>query len=103
MKIYIEDLTFDCIIGVLEHERVTPQKVIINFSCEYDFADGVYLDYATIASDIQNIMVKGEFHLLEDSIKAIINGLKQEYNISDILIKITKPDILPNMRVSVSN
>lgn len=103
MKIYIEDLTFNCIIGVLEHERTTPQKVIINFSCEYDFTNGVYLDYSTIASDIQNIMIKGEFHLLEDSIKAIIDGLKKEYNISDILIKITKPDILPNMKVSVSN
>lgn len=103
MKVYIEDLTFDCVIGVLEHERATPQKVIINFECEYEFYNGVYLDYATIASDIQQTMINGKFTLLEDAIIAIQNRLKKEYNISNILIKITKPDILPNMKVSVSN
>ncbi|QOG12621.1 dihydroneopterin aldolase [Arcobacter sp. FWKO B] len=103
MKIYIEDLTFDCIIGVLEHERVTPQKIIVNFECEYEFYDGIYLDYATIADDIVDIVTKGEFKLLEEAIIAINDSLLKEYNISDIKIKITKPDILPNVKVSVSN
>lgn len=103
MKIHIEELTFDCIIGVLEHERITPQKVIVNFECEYEFYNGIYLDYATIADDIVDIVTKGEFKLLEEAIIAIEQGLRKEYNISEIKIKITKPDILPNTKVSVSN
>lgn len=32
MKIEIEQLTFKCIIGILDFERVKKQKVIINLS-----------------------------------------------------------------------
>lgn len=103
MKIYIEDLTFECIIGVLDFERTTPQKVIVDFQCEYDFHDNVYLDYATIANDIINIMQKGQFELLEVAILKVKEALLQEYDLTNIFIKITKPDILPNMKVSVSN
>jgi dihydroneopterin aldolase len=103
MKIYIEDLTFECIIGLLEFERTTPQKVIVNFQCEYDFEDNVYLDYSTIANDIINIMQKGQFELLEVAILEIKEALLKEYDLTDIFIKITKPNILPNMKVSVSN
>ena len=37
MKIEIEQLTFKCIIGILDFERVKKQKVIINLSFDYDF------------------------------------------------------------------
>ena len=35
MTIHIEDLKFQCIIGILDFERVTPQDIIINMSIEY--------------------------------------------------------------------
>lgn len=48
-------------------------------------------------------MQKGQFELLETAILKIKEALLQEYDLTNIFIKITKPDILPNMKVSVSN
>ena len=44
MKIEISDLTFKCIIGILDFERIKKQKVIINISFEYDFSKDLFIE-----------------------------------------------------------
>ena len=39
MKIEINNLTFKCIIGILDFERIKKQRVILNISFEYEFDD----------------------------------------------------------------
>ena len=50
MKIEIEQLTFKCIIGILDFERVKKQKVIINLSFDYDFIKDNFIDYSEVAN-----------------------------------------------------
>lgn len=103
MKIYIENLHFECIVGILDFERVKEQKVIINFECEYDYVKGAFVDYATIAQTIKSLMQEGKYELLEEAILDITNSLKTQFAIYNIYLKITKPNILDNMEVSISN
>ncbi|WP_421715919.1 dihydroneopterin aldolase [Arcobacter arenosus] len=104
MKVYIEDLSFDCIIGILDFERETAQKVIINLSFEYDFSNkDEFIDYSKVSNDIENIMTEKKFELLEEAIIYIENNLTNSYKIKNLKIKISKPDIMANCIVSLEN
>ena len=104
MKVVIEDLTFDCIIGILDFERITPQKVIIDISFKYTYNDSSsFIDYSKVAKDIENIMIKERFKLLEDAIHFIDKYLNNKYKIKKVKLKISKPNILTNCIVSLKN
>ncbi len=104
MKILIEELTFDCIIGILDFERETPQKVIINISFDYNFTDkSTFIDYSKVVNEIESIMKEKKFELLEDAILHIDSFLRNNYQIEKLDIKISKPNILTNCIVSLKN
>jgi len=103
MTIHIEDLKFQCIIGILDFERVTKQDVIINATIDYNYSNN-FINYADIVEIIKSNMIKSEFLLIENAIESINLKLIKEYNsIKSINLKITKPSILPDCKVSVSN
>ncbi len=104
MKINISSLTFDCIIGILDFERETPQKIVLDISFEYDYKNSSsFIDYSIVAKDIENIMIEQKFELLEDAIIHIENFLNKSYKIENLKIKISKPNIMPNCVVSLEN
>ncbi len=103
MKIEISDLTFKCIIGILDFERIKKQRVIINISFEYDFSKDLFIDYSEISNLIKSTMKKEKFLLLEDAILHLENLLNNSYQISNLYIKISKPNILKDCVVSLSN
>ena len=103
LKVNINYLTFDCIIGILPFERKKKQKVILDISFEYFFKeDGSnFVDYSKVATFAQTSMENEEFKLIEDAILFIRKNLKSTYDINNLKVKITKPDIMPNCIVSV--
>jgi len=103
MKIEIKDLSFKCIIGILDFEREKKQKVIVNISFEYAFKENEFIDYSEISLLIQKQMKKKRFLLIEDAIIFLESKLKKNYQINNLSIHISKPDILKNCIVSVSN
>lgn len=102
MKVEIENLTFKCIVGILDFERVKKQKVIVNISFEYDF-NGSFIDYAEVAKIVENDMKEKKFKLLEDAILYFENLLNNKYKINNLNIKISKPNIIKNCIVSLSS
>lgn len=103
MKIHIDNLTFKCIIGILDFERIKKQKVVINLSFEYEFSEDKFIDYSKISNLIKTTMKKEKFFLLEDAILHFESLLQNNYNINNLNIKISKPNILTNCIVSLSN
>lgn len=103
MKIEISNLTFKCIIGILDFERIKKQKVVINLSFEYNFSNDDFINYATVAELVEKTMKKEKFLLLEDAILHLKTLLNNSYNISNLKIKISKPNILKNCVVSLEN
>lgn len=103
MKIEINKLTFKCIIGILDFERIKKQRVIVNISFEYEFSKDFFIDYAEVSTLIKNTMKEKQFLLLEDAILDLENILLNKYPIKNLHIKISKPDILKNCVVTLSN
>ena len=102
MTIFIEDLKFQTIIGILDFERTTPQDVIINIEITYTYKD-TFINYAEVASLIKSDMKKNKYHLIEDALKALGTKLKEKFPaIEKLSLKITKPSILPDCKVSVA-
>ena len=103
MTIHVEDLKFQCIIGILDFERVTPQDVIVNLTIDYKYENN-FINYADIVQIIKKMMINNQFELIEDAINAInLNLIKEYKSIKSLNLKITKPSILPDCMVSVSD
>jgi len=104
MTIHIEDLKFQCILGILDFERVTLQDVIVNLEISYTFQENDFINYAEVSTLIEKTMQKKKFLLIENAIKTLSLQLKQKFtSIETLHLKITKPSIMPNSIVSVSD
>jgi dihydroneopterin aldolase len=102
MTIHIRDLAFDAIIGILEHERTNEQRVVINCRIRYTYT-GAFLNYAEVSGHIKSRMISEKFALVEEALLSLKSTLKAEFGMIEALeLEISKPDILPDCRVSVS-
>ncbi len=103
MKVNIKKLEFKCIIGILDFERKKKQKVIIDISFKYNYKKGDFIDYSEVAFLVKQNLKQQKFGLIEDAIVDTKELLEFKFDIKNLKIKITKPDILKDCLVSVSN
>jgi len=105
MVVTIDNLSFKAIIGILPFERKTKQKVIVDLSFEYMFHKDSddFIDYSIVVNIIKKTMKKKRFLLIEDAIIYLENKLNSTFKISNLKLKITKPNILKDCIVGVSN
>ena len=104
MTIHIEQLTFETIIGLLDFERVTPQRVIINLEIDYPYEANYFINYAEIIALIEADMREAKYELLESAIETLLQKLTTTYpQITKIFFKITKPNIIKNAHVALSS
>jgi len=102
MRIHIENLEFLSIIGLLDFERVTPQKVIVNCTIDYTYQKA-FINYAEVAQHIEMTLQKEQFELIEEALLHLKTSLKVEFPlIKTLFLKISKPTILPNCVVCLS-
>ena len=102
MRILIEDLTFETIIGILQHERTTPQSVRIDCTIDYPYAEGDFINYADVAALIESTLHREKFELIETALDSLASILKHHYPaIHTLILTLRKPDILPNCTVGV--
>ena len=103
MKIEIEELKFQTIIGILDFERIQEQEVIFNLSIEYDYKDE-FINYAEISELLKKTTKEQKFLLIEDALTTLSSTLKINFPlIKTLFLKITKPSIMPDCMVSVSD
>lgn len=102
MKILIEDLTFDAIIGILPQERTTPQRVRIECIIDYRYSDGNFINYADVAYHIEHSVQYNCFQLVEEALESLASTLKKEFPlIQTLTLTLRKPDILANCSVGI--
>lgn len=103
MTIHIEDLTLNVIIGLLDFERDKPQRVIINLECTYEYTDNNFIDYAHIVELIEHKLHQERYLLLENALLGLKETIYKTFpQLFSLHIKISKPDILDNSVVSLS-
>ena len=105
MRVYIKELTFKTIIGILPFERVKKQKVIVDISFNYTFSkkSNDFIDYSEVATLVKKTIRKKKFKLIEDAILTLEKKIYKKFNLTKLQIKISKPEILKDCLVSVSN
>ncbi len=102
--VHIHNLVFEAILGILEFERLKPQKIIVNLDLFYtQLPNKAYLDYMEIQELIQKMMQEKQYLLIEDALKDLSHALKTRYSaISELYLKISKLEISPNSQVGAS-
>ncbi|MCH4606599.1 dihydroneopterin aldolase [Helicobacter pylori] len=102
--VHIHNLVFETILGILEFERLKPQKISVDLDLFYtQLPHRAYLDYMEIQEIIQKMMQEKQYLLIEDALKDLSHVLKTCYNeISELYLKISKLEISPNSQVGAS-
>ena len=103
--IFIEEMKIETIIGVSEWERALPQTLLIDLemtlpkmtSATSDLITDT-IDYAVVSERIKSISSNHTFKLLEPLAHLIIETLEKEFKSSWIKLKISKPQILPQIK-----
>ena len=104
MTIHIEALTFDVIIGLLDFEREKPQTVIIDLEIKYTYENENFIDYGDIALAIQSHLKEIRYTLLENALLGLKEILYKSYpHMESLSIKISKPNIIPECNVALSD
>ena len=100
--IYIEKLTLEAIIGILDFERENPQPVVADCVICYEKKGEKFIDYAKVSHLIEDMLIRGQYLLIEDALEEVISAIKERYtDIKSIKLKLSKPQILANCTVSV--
>ena len=98
----LEGLSFHAIIGILPHERRTPQKVIVDAIFEYE-GKANYIDYAKAAKLLRTHIQQERFLLLEDALQSSAALLKKHFpQMRHLTLTIKKPQILDDATPSVT-
>ncbi|GAA7150197.1 dihydroneopterin aldolase [Helicobacter pylori] len=102
--VHIHNLVFEAILGILEFERLKPQKISVDLDLFYtQLPSRAYLDYIKIQELIQKMMQEKQYLLIEDALKDLSHALKTRYSaISELYLKISKLEISPNSQVGAS-
>jgi len=97
-RIFIERLEFECIVGVLEHERIHTQPLIIDIELETDITRAAKSgalddtpDYAAIANDVREFVIHSKFLLLETLAESAASRLLRDPRITSVLLTVRKP------------
>ncbi len=102
--IYIEDLKIDAVIGLLDHERLSPQPIVVKCKIKYIKDKEQFINYAEVVSMIKKMLVEEKYILIEDALEDIIKALAKKFKqIKSIKLKLFKPEILDNCIVSVES
>lgn len=103
MTIHIDSLTFKAIIGLLDSEREIEQRVIVDIEAEYPYSDKHFIDYAEMTSLIEENLKTERYKLLEEALIGLQKRVSTAYpSLETLKIKVTKPDILLNCKVALS-
>ncbi|MFP6345496.1 dihydroneopterin aldolase [Helicobacter pylori] len=102
--VHIHNLVFETILGILEFERLKPQKISVNLDLFYtQLPNRTYLDYMEIQELIEKMMQENQYLLIEDALKDLSHVLKTRYKeITELYLKISKLEISPNSQVGAS-
>jgi dihydroneopterin aldolase len=103
--IFIEEMKVETIIGVSDWERALPQILLIDLemalpkitSTTSDLV-GDTIDYSMVAERIKSITSSHTFKLLEPLAHFIIETLEKEFKSPWMKLKISKPQILPQVK-----
>jgi dihydroneopterin aldolase len=112
-RLALRGMRFDCIIGILDHERTTPQPVELDVVLHFHMRRAAHegqithtIDYGRVVGELQFILVAARFLLLESAAEAIAAWLLMPPSldvprpqVEEVEVKLAKPRALAGRAV----
>lgn len=103
--VFVRDLEIMALIGIYDHEKVKPQRIIVNIDLSVHEADGPVTDeishvvsYEIIAKKIEAIVAEGHVNLVETLAEKFAEACLRDKRVAAARVRIEKPDIIPNAK-----
>lgn len=100
-KIFINNLKVKCIIGILPHERLNKQTIVLNIKVGTKTIKAANskslndtIDYAELADSIHQLSISGKYLLLETMAEDIARLILDNPLAYNVKIKIEKPEAI---------
>ncbi len=103
--VFVRDLEIQATLGIHEHEKLAPQRVIINIDLtvkergeplEDDISNVV--SYEKVVDHVKEIVASGHVHLVETLAEMIAAGCLDNRWVTGVRVRVEKPDIIPDAR-----
>ena len=101
--VFIRDFMVECLIGVYEHEKCSPQRVRVNLDLAVDEGEHPIIDdilnvvsYETMANGILSIADEGHVNLVETLAERIADMCFDDQRVDSVRVRIEKLDIIEN-------
>lgn len=96
-----DDKAITCIIGMLPHERIEEQQLLVDLRLQVDIRACVQsdllhdaIDYTAVASLVEEIAVQGRYQLVETLASKMAQAVMATYPTSWVWVRLRKPAAL---------
>ena len=103
--VFVRDLDLMALIGIYDHEKVKPQRIVVNVDLSVQEAEGPMSDdidhvvsYEIVVKKIEAIVAAGHVNLVETLAKKFAEACLRDKRVLAARVRIEKPDIIPNAR-----
>jgi 7,8-dihydroneopterin aldolase/epimerase/oxygenase len=103
--VFVRDLECMALIGIYDHEKVKPQRIIVNIDLSVQETEGPMADeishvvsYEIIAKKVESILEEGHINLVETLCEKIAQACLKDKRVLAARVRVEKPDIIPNAR-----
>lgn len=103
--VFVRDLDLLALIGIYEHEKTDPQRIIVNIDLSVQEGDGPQDDdighvvsYEIVVKKVEQIIAEGHINLVETLCEKIAAACLRDRRVVAARVRVEKPDIIPNAR-----
>ena len=103
--VFVRDLECMALIGIYDHEKVKPQRIVVNIDLSVKEAAGQMADdishvvsYEIIVKKVDAILAEGHVNLVETLCENIAQACLKDKRVLAARVRVEKPDIIPSAR-----
>jgi dihydroneopterin aldolase len=103
--VFVRDLELMALIGIYDHEKKDPQRIIVNIDLSVTEGEGPKDDdishvvsYEIVVKKVEAIIAEGHTNLVETLCEKIAASCLRDKRVAAARVRVEKPDIIPNAR-----
>jgi 7,8-dihydroneopterin aldolase/epimerase/oxygenase len=103
--VFVRDLDLMALIGIYDHEKIKPQRIVVNVDLSVQEVAGPMSDeidhvvsYEIVVKKIEAIVAAGHVNLVETLAEKFAEACLRDKRVLAARVRIEKPDIIPNAR-----
>ena len=103
--VFVRDLELKALIGIYEHEKTDPQRIIVNIDLSVKEGEGPKDDdighvvsYEIVVKKVEAIIAGGHINLVETLCEKIAASCLTDKRVMAARVRVEKPDIIKNAR-----